>query len=408
MVAILLVLLCVASTRWFRLADSPPAPAVSRINSLDGLRGFLALAVFFHHAAIYHTYTVDHVWSPPPDRLYALLGPLGVSTFFMITGFLFWGQVIGKKGRPDWLRLYVGRVFRIGPLYLTAAALMMVVVFAMTGPYLRVRFFTLAAEIGRWAALGFWTSASLNGFRHPGDFLANVTWSLHWEWLFYGSLILTAQFARVRWGAWLAPGLGFLGSCAVLIAGDRVFGEAASSAAFIALFSIGMLTAASKTLVSSVRFGSYWFSLAALAPVLVVLSTCGTTYALGPICLLGLSFFFIANGATLFGLLATRPARRLGDISYGIYLLQGLTLAAAFDAPGARAAALASPWIHWLLTAVAALALVALATLAHAFVEVPGVAVGRRLSRAIEARLPMRGSAGGSLTQSPARARIRG
>ena len=54
----------------------------SRVETLDGLRGFLALAVFFHHGALYHTFIQDGLWRPPPDRFYALLGPFGVALFF--------------------------------------------------------------------------------------------------------------------------------------------------------------------------------------------------------------------------------------------------------------------------------------------------------------------------------------
>lgn len=35
-------------------------------------------------------------------------------------------------------------------------------------------------------------------------------------------------------------------------------------------------------------------------------------------------FHLLTSGATLFGLIELRAARRLGNISYGIYLLQGL------------------------------------------------------------------------------------
>jgi peptidoglycan/LPS O-acetylase OafA/YrhL len=52
-----------------------------------------------------------------------LLGPFGVSMFFMITGYLFYSQLLKGKGRPNWKKLYIGRVFRIIPLYWFAVAL---------------------------------------------------------------------------------------------------------------------------------------------------------------------------------------------------------------------------------------------------------------------------------------------
>ncbi len=53
-------------------------------------------------------------------------------------------------------------------------------------------------------------------------------------------------------------------------------------------------------------------------------------------------FFPLATGCTLFGLLTMHSARRLGDISYGIYLLQGLVLVSLFRRPSVRPFTLAS------------------------------------------------------------------
>ncbi len=118
--ACMTVLLLVAARPALRLADAPPSDGHNRLRSLDGLRNFLALAVVFHHGAIYHRYLVDGVWELPPSHFYTILGPIGVSLFFMITGFLFWSRLLRQHGRPGWRRLYIDRVFRIGPLYLTA------------------------------------------------------------------------------------------------------------------------------------------------------------------------------------------------------------------------------------------------------------------------------------------------
>jgi peptidoglycan/LPS O-acetylase OafA/YrhL len=110
-------------------------------------------------------------------------------------------------------------------------------------------------------------------------------------------------------------------------------------------------------------------------------------YDIGPELLLGAGFLLIVSGATLFGLLLTRPARRLGDISYGIYLLQGPVLLLAFSLPGLRAASVSSPAVHWGLVAIAAAALTAFATLTHSLVERPGIKAGRWASRRVAAAL---------------------
>jgi peptidoglycan/LPS O-acetylase OafA/YrhL len=83
--------------------------------------------------------------------------------------------------------------------------------------------------------------------------------------------------------------------------------------------------------------------------------------------------------------LLTRPARRLGDVSYGIYLLQGPVLLLAFSLPGLGAASAATPAVHWSLVVFAAAALTAFATLTHSLVERPGIKAGRWASRRLAA-----------------------
>jgi peptidoglycan/LPS O-acetylase OafA/YrhL len=97
---IIALLLGLASTPLLKWADAAPTEVAVRVSTIDGLRGLLALAVFFHHTAIWHQYLITGEWRFPPSRFYANLGPAGVSMFFMITGYLFWSQTLKAKGRP--------------------------------------------------------------------------------------------------------------------------------------------------------------------------------------------------------------------------------------------------------------------------------------------------------------------
>jgi peptidoglycan/LPS O-acetylase OafA/YrhL len=74
----------------------------------------------------------------------------------------------------------------------------------------------------------------------------------------------------------------------------------------------------------------------------------------------------------------TRPAKRLGDISYGIYLLQGPILLLAFAPTTVRFAATTSVWGHWAIVLAAAAALVLVATPTHNLIERPGIKAGQR------------------------------
>jgi peptidoglycan/LPS O-acetylase OafA/YrhL len=323
-------------------------------------------------------------WRPPADRLYALLGPLGVALFFMITGFLFWCQIIDNAGSPDWIKLYVGRAFRLGPLYLVAIFAVFLVAFAATGFHIQEPAARIIYEIVSWAApLGFHMGPPINGYAHASD-LIGVIWSLRYEWLFYASLAGTWVFARDSRLAWAFPATALLASLAFIQ--FPIIGRVALQAPFIALFAAGMLTAALRPLAGRLRLNRLAFSVLAGTLLLAVLSLFDNAYTVLPICMVGGAFFLVANGCSLFGLLNTRPARRLGNISYGLYLLQLLVIAGALSPAPIRQFALTSPIGYWLVTAATAAALVIIATASHALVERPGIEAGRRILGSIRRR----------------------
>jgi peptidoglycan/LPS O-acetylase OafA/YrhL len=378
------LLLGLASTPLLRSADAPPTDLAVRVGTIDGLRGLLALAVFFHHAAIWHQYIIIGEWRPPPSRFYANLGPAGVSMFFMITGYLFWSQMLKTRGRPNFLKLYVGRLFRIVPLYLVLALIVLISVGFATHWRLNESPFSVSNEVARWLAGGVLDVPDVNAY-HASLISASVTWSLSYEWMFYASLIVTAFFARNPLAGFLLPLVGLITVILLFYCGYRLF-----EAKIALLFSVGMIAAAVREpLASAALNGIPQWALSAVtigAAALAVMGFDGM-YGVAPELLLGVGFLLIVSGATLFGLLLTRPARRLGDISYGIYLLQGPVLLLAFSFPALRVASAASPAVHWSLAVIAAAALTAFATLTHSLVERPGIQAGRWASARINSAL---------------------
>ncbi len=373
----------VAASPVCRLADDPPSFQPRRIVTIDGLRGFLALAVVFHHAAIYHrflaqpTLSSDH-WLPPPSRFYSSLGPAGVSVFFMITGYLFWSRLIRRHGSPGWRRLYIGRIFRIGPLYLAALAVASLLGHLSRTP---VPLVSAARQLATWSLLG------LSVFRDNHEFLAGVTWSIQDEWLFYLSLPLLAIFvARSR--RHLALSLLLLAIPLLLVAANLHHAASAPLRTHLmrgALFFAGLVCGSLHE--AGIRPAlPDWPASCLVAASLASVFLFPDVYAPGPLLLLAAAFYLIASGCTLWGLLASRAAVRLGDISYGIYLIQGLALAAAFRPSPLREFALSAPWHHWCLAFAAMLLLVMLATATHVLIERPGIALGRRVAEALEAR----------------------
>jgi hypothetical protein len=62
----MILLIALASTPMLASADAPPSSLPQRVVTLDGLRGFLAFAVFFHHSSIYHRFLLGGPWELPP------------------------------------------------------------------------------------------------------------------------------------------------------------------------------------------------------------------------------------------------------------------------------------------------------------------------------------------------------
>ncbi len=375
-------LLVIAASPLFKAADAPPNPRGARISTLDGLRGFLALGVFFHHAAIYHEYLLYQQWRLPPWGFYSLLGQVGVAMFFMITGYLFWSRIVAERGRLDWLQLYIGRVFRIGPLYLFAFAAVLVIVFARGGWHLNVPAYQFLKGIIQWLSLGLLRADDINNYKNTNLILAGVMWTLKYEWYFYLSLPVLALAAS-------KPKIHLPFSAGALVISLAYMGthtepaEMAPPSVCIALFLTGMtcgslacngMAAKIRDSLSSVIVGTL------ICTVFIAFNSC---HNIGVTMLLGGIFYFISSGCSFFGLLTSRPARRLGDVSYGIYLLQGLVLTVVFSVKWARDIALWSPLGHWSVILLCAVLLVVVATVTHVGVERTGIDLGKQLGRAV-------------------------
>lgn len=381
--ACMTLIMALVATPLFKAADAPPSPHPDRLVTLDGLRGFLALAVYFYHSAIYHRFLQPGGgWGYLPSRPYSLLGPLGVGFFFMITGYLFWSRLLAEHGRPDWVRLYIGRAFRIGPVYLVAAGSMIIFVLIATGMRLNLPLGEVASEIGTWLGLGFVVGPDINAYGNTALVLAGVTWTLHCEWLFYLSLPLLALAARHRWlhlplvagGLILSLHLSRTQPPYLIVNVIPVY-------IMIALFLAGMLCASLHRAGIVIRLPDRLASVLVVGLILDIFARSPAIYIVSPVLLMGLVFYLVVSGCTVFGLLTSRPARRLGDVSYGIYIMQGLALATVLRPAPLRAIALASPIGHWALVLLGAAFLVVIATLAHALVERPGIALGKRVGR---------------------------
>lgn len=344
--------------------------------TVDGLRGFLALAVVLHHCVISYGFHQTGEWKLPPSPYYSILGQAGVSVFFMITAFLFWGRLLDEGKRTDWFALYCNRLFRIAPLYWVVIASMLLVVAIKTGFRMAVPPAELLSQVFQWLLPGIIKAPpTVNGYAATSTITAGVTWTLYFEWMFYFSLPLLGIAAVKR-----TP-LGFLPVCiwVIFVLPDTLNNQYARC--FVAMFAIGMAAASIVRRFRGMIGDSALKSMVAVALLAYTLLNRSTAYEWVSIASLGAFFVLISSGASLFGLLASRSAIRLGSISYGIYLLQGLVITVFLSPRVLGAFATKGPAQFWLTALAITLTLACIAAATYHFIERPCIRIGKRLAK---------------------------
>lgn len=368
------------ATNVWRGIDDDVSGGVRRVSTLDGLRGYLALSVMLQHAMVARSWLVTGSWSLPHDPFYAQLGSVAVSLFFMITGYLFWDKLVSQQGRMNWMAFYIGRVFRIGPIYWVASAGLVFIVFWRTGFELHEPAAVVAGSVLRWLGLGFLPGKDFNGYENAWVILAGVVWTLKYEWKFYFALLPASLFAKRR--LHLPAAIVFL---AIAIVCANAGGS--DSWSFWTLFGAGMLTASLKQSGVRIKLPDSVASAAVLVLLAALLFAYPPLYSSAQALPLAVVFFLICNGTTLFGLLTSTPAVRLGHASYGIYLLQGFVFAIGFDNALVRPLVTGHIGTFWLVTIAGALALCTISGYLYMAIERPMIQYGRRLASSTAARM---------------------
>lgn len=372
--------------RRFGVPHSP-----GRFASIDGLRGYLAFGVFLHHASIWYFYQHSGQWKLPPSQLYVHLGHSSVAVFFMITGFLFFSKLIEARQRPlDWLKLFVSRLLRLVPLYLAVMALLFTVVAVLSGGELHEPARTVTKQALRWLGFTMYGNPPINQVEATKIVVAGVTWSLPYEWFFYGLLPLLALTIGVR-ARWPYLLLGLVSLLALLdwhALPIHLWAFAGGIAATWAVRSPALCGFA-RSHVASLLILTAYAAAVSLFPL-------ATNY--GVLVLLGIAFVLIACGNTLFGLLLHPASRLLGEMAYSLYLLHGLLLFGLFhfvlgaDQPGAALGA----GVHWAWALALAPCLVLVSHASFRFIEAPAMRATPVLTAALRRRLQ------GSTNRQPA------
>jgi peptidoglycan/LPS O-acetylase OafA/YrhL len=336
---------------------------------------------------------------------------MAVDLFMLLSGFLMawhWGRSADAEG-PAVRRVFafwIRRFFRIAPLYypLYVVAVVLAPAYFATQEHLHAVYpFPWTPEGEPWAAPTVDQTTPLNLFAHftfvfgfVPLFAANnplPDWSIGLEMQFYlffpllvallpgrrtwillaGALVLWFVNGRL-FGLYMEPGL--LGT----------FPQPSFILFKLHVFVAGMALGALVGDRSSGRRVHPAHAIAFLLPLLLL----EKVVALGAVAIAWLVLVDWKPTNLVRELLGTRPLRLLGDVSYGVYLVHSMPLYFVLHAMQQRGVFDGQdPWSRFAV-AVAVLTplVVSLAWILHRTVELPGIALGRRLARKVQITVP--------------------
>ncbi|MEP7240615.1 MAG: acyltransferase [Devosia sp.] len=372
-VAAALLATLLARGRLFR-----PGDPNKRIGTIDGLRGYLALGVVFHHYTLWQEVNHGRAWDGLASNPLNNLGQSSVALFFLVTGVLFY-RIVGRKGpATNWVSLYVSRIFRLTPMLWLVTVIVAVFIVAHAG---RPSLHDLA-PIARW--LTFLGNPDFFGYHEARLVNAGVLWTLKYEIAFYIGLPLVALLTA--WVRRRALRLVVLGAItAVLFA---VYDATAFEfqAGLLAFFPLGMIASElAKIAPSALR--SRGAAAVGLAALVTQMFAFHGAYAPLPALLLTIAFIPVVAGNSYFGLLTLRGSVVLGETSYSIYMLHGIVLSVLMGDLVPRLGI--NPDALWLALPAVALGVVALSAVTFVCVERPFIGLGHRLGKRLSRPAPI-------------------
>ncbi len=329
---------------------------VGRFVTLDGLRGFLALNVFFQHSVTSYFYFQKGFWEIVPVSFYRHLGGEAVILFFLMTSFLYWSKAIYQKGDIDAGLLYRSRFLRLAPMYAFSGIIIFLSVLIQSG--LRIDFFQSAKDVLSWLSLGLITTTSVN---HTSilPINAGVHWTLSFEWVFYLTLPILAISLRNFKTLIMATPLMF-------------FALSSQYRGYWAIFFFGIISAHIYNKYPNINFKKPLYSIFPILGIALVYFMGDKPYSFPQYFVSMFIFLSFVYGADILGLLKTKVSRFLGTISYSLYLLHGMVLFGVLNSvdyfyPITKI----NPIIFWILILISGLITVVVSSITYKYIESP-------------------------------------
>jgi peptidoglycan/LPS O-acetylase OafA/YrhL len=251
------------------------------------------------------------------------------------------------------------------PMYFISILAILVIILFESNFEAKESVFTILKSTLSWLFFTINGSNEINGFKSTYLIDAGVTWTLPYEWMFYFLLPILALAFKLKVNLKII--ISF--TCIfILIA----FLNKARFVPFLP-FICGVLSA---ILIHKYNFREYLkkniFSLIGI--ILLGGSIIFTHQGNKPIPILISTFFFIviASGNTFFGILSHNFSRRLGQITYSIYLIHGIVLFLVFNyLVGYERASKLTEIEHWGLISLCIFPIILISQLTFKYIELP-------------------------------------
>lgn len=340
-----------------------------RHGAVDGLRGVLAAGVMIHHSFAAYGYFTTGRWEWSHSPILNQLGQSTVALFFMITGFLF--TIKASEKTINWQSLYISRIARLAPLYAIVVLAVFCVVFFESNGSLNEPIEKIFKEFFLWLTFVCFGRPDVNAFPMTWTIIAGVNWSLKYEVLFYVFCIPAIHFVS----RWTSPKVRLLISSLMLLAllaYRHKHQMGANNSLYGAHFLCGILVAHASKIPNLYDLASSWVMKVCAVAALVFLGTMRDANSAAAVVASIAMFFAVVGNASAFGLLKTRSAIWLGDISYGIYLIHGILLWIFMSAlQSQRVLDGISLWAFWLNMLAVSACVVFLASSSYVKLESP-------------------------------------
>lgn len=284
-----------------------------QLPALTGLRFFAALGVVIVHFGA-------HLVPAGPLHTIAAHGDIGVSLFFVLSGFILaytYLSLTGLRGTP--VSFWIARIARVYPVYVFALVI-------AAGPLVWTHQATFGVVLSTPLLLQSWHADWSTAWNPPA-------WSLSAEALFYVCFpVIGGYLARTSWRVALCTFAGSWGASLALIVTSSRLGVAYETAVYNPLFRLPEFVCGVAAGVVFMRHPRVaWSGPCSLIGVALLMCSMAILGDVLPRAslnaglftpLLGLLIFALACGqGPLAAALSTRPMVALGEASYALYLL---------------------------------------------------------------------------------------